>query len=141
MTAANTKGFFIPVYNGILEHCRKMGDAIWLFLWLIDHTTKEEHDKGKVLGGMPIRDRDIARSLGGVSVKTIRRWRSALTLSPYIEATNTGHGFSYTVLKSKKRSKKTSQSGQKCLTRVDKNVHSELPEPATLYRQEQRQEQ
>jgi hypothetical protein len=120
--------FRIPVSNGLLEHCVKMGDAIWLFLWLIDATTRESANEkgnvaGKVLGGMPVRPSRIAESLGGVSDKTINRWRKKLVEGGYIEAKNTGHGFVYTVLKSKKKwTKMSDESGQKCPTTVDRNV-------------------
>jgi len=137
------KTFLIPVSNGLLEHCSKMGDAIWLFLWLVDRTTKEKDDKGKVLGGMPIRDRDIADTLGGITDRTIRRWRRRLIDGGYIEAINTGHGYSYRVLKSKKWSKKDTSRPDKNVrsdrpqstSLIDQNGHSDRPQSTSLYRQ------
>jgi hypothetical protein len=33
--------YSIPVSNGLFAHREKIGPAIWVFLWLIDATTKE----------------------------------------------------------------------------------------------------
>jgi hypothetical protein len=105
-----------------------MGDAIWLFLWLIDATTRESANEkgdvaGKVLGGMPVSPRRIAEALGGVSEKTIGRWRKKLIKGGYISAKNTGRGFVYTVLKSKKKWK-SSEQGHESPSSLDKNVQS-----------------
>jgi hypothetical protein len=145
----------------LLEHCVQMGDAIWLFLWLIDATTRESANEkgdvaGKVLGGMPVSPRRIAEALGGVSEKTIGRWRKKLIEGGYISAKNTGRGFVYTVLKSKKKWK-SSEEGHESPSSSDKNVQpaptkmsnlvsrdgqagcpqreSSLPENGILYRQ------
>jgi len=130
---APSRAFRIPVSNGIFEQCARIGDAIWLLLWLIDKTTEERNGKGKVLGGMPIRDTTLQDALG-ISEKTARRWRKKLTDPghPYIEAKNTGHGYSYAVLRSKKWWAAERLSGQKCPGRVDKNDRSDLPKPASL---------
>ena len=33
------RSYPIPVWNGILEHCKKIGPAIWVFLWCLDRIT------------------------------------------------------------------------------------------------------
>ena len=33
--------FAIPISSGLLAHCQKIGIAVWVFLWMIDRTTKE----------------------------------------------------------------------------------------------------
>lgn len=54
----------LPVWNGILEHCQKMGPAIWEFLWCIDKITREdENGIGWCLGGAPIDTKRIAADL------------------------------------------------------------------------------
>jgi hypothetical protein len=54
----------IPVSNGIIEHREKIGSAVWLFLLLIDWTTSEdENGIGKVLGGKPIKLKDLTEAL------------------------------------------------------------------------------
>jgi len=52
-----------PISNGILEHRAKIGAAIWLFILLIDWTTSEENGVGKVLGGKPIKLRELMGAL------------------------------------------------------------------------------
>jgi len=110
-----------------------MGDSIWMFLWLIDKTTKEVagakgHVTGWVLRGMPISDKYLAQSLKGCCTKTVQRWRKNLVCEGYIEAINTGHGYSYRVLKSKKYwPKKPVETGHKSPPGVDTDVQSDLP--------------
>ena len=63
-----SKTYPIPVSNGIFAHRNKIGSAIWVFLWLVDRTTKEVeasggHFEGLVLGGSQIRSSLIARDL------------------------------------------------------------------------------
>lgn len=105
--AAPKKTFTIPVSNGLLEHCSLIGQAVWLFLWCIDKTTKEKVDEktgdrfGIVLGGMPVRDEDIAESLF-VSARTIRVWRRKLARVGYIKIKRAPYGFIIKVAKSKK---------------------------------------
>src|ERR1700691_4751529 len=36
-----TSTFAIPISSGIFAHCQKIGIAIWVFIWMIDRTTKE----------------------------------------------------------------------------------------------------
>ena len=60
--------FAIPISSGIFGHCQKIGIAIWVFLWMIDRTTKEVstmdgYAEGLVYNGKPIPARDIARDL------------------------------------------------------------------------------
>jgi hypothetical protein len=108
-------GFVIPVWNGLLEHCSKMGEAVWYFLWCLDRTTKEETSEigsdavGRVLGTMPCSDSDVAIALG-VSKWTVRRWRLQLTEQGYITVTRTPIGYSIQVKNSKKFSKKRAKS-------------------------------
>ena len=96
----------IPISNGILEHCRKIGESIWYFLWCVYKTTKEITDEngnrvGKILGGKPVCDQDVADVLN-VSKWTIRRWRENLTELGYIKTTRTPNGHTILVAKSKK---------------------------------------
>src|SRR5438874_13414302 len=40
-----------PVSEGLLEHRRRMGSAIWEYLWLVAHVTSDEPGRdGKFLG-------------------------------------------------------------------------------------------
>lgn len=51
--------YIIPVSNGIFAHCERIGAAIWVFLWLIDKTTKEVPAGGKV-DGLVLDGRSVA---------------------------------------------------------------------------------
>jgi hypothetical protein len=91
--------YWFPIYEGIFEHAPIMGDAVWLFMWLIARTTKD--GGGKVLGGVPIPDERIARELG-CKVKTVRRRRRVLCDGYYITTIRTPYGFVYAVLKNRR---------------------------------------
>src|SRR5205085_5678949 len=56
----------IPFWNGGLEprHRKKIGPAIWEFLWCIDRVTKEKDGEGIVLGGTPITAEKVGHDLG-----------------------------------------------------------------------------
>nr|BDD46681.1 phage-like element PBSX protein XkdB [Bacillales bacterium] len=106
-------------YSGLLEpkHYKRIGSAIWLFLWCISSTTKEiEKDGitwGIVLGNKPMRLSELAE-IFGVNEKTIRRWLEALEQHEYIRITRAPYGLILSVKNSKKFKE-----------RVDKNVQSE----------------
>jgi len=121
------------VYEGLFEHAPTMQDAVWLFMWLIARTTPDRGDgKGRVLGGIPIRDERPAGELG-FPVKTVRRWRKMLESSGYVTLVRTPYGFRYTLLKSKKWEKRTSRELLKRAfsgSESAPNGQSELPQRA-----------
>src|SRR5690606_34701801 len=86
-----------PVYSGLLEpqHYKKIGSAIWLFLWCVSTTTKEvERDGvtwGIVLGNKPLKLNELASQFG-VNEQTVRRWLEALEKHEYIKVTRAPHG-------------------------------------------------
>jgi len=91
-----SKNYRIPVSNGIFEHKKEIGNALWLFLWYIDKTTKEYTDEngikwGRVYGGMPFCDSDPAGTLGD-SKNTVKRDRQTLTKKGYIRVKRTPYG-------------------------------------------------
>jgi hypothetical protein len=127
--ASEASVFWFPVYEGIFEHASIMGDAVWLFMWLIARTTDDGDGKGKVLGRVPINDARPAGELG-CSVKTVRRWRRTLVHGGYIATVRTPYGFKYTLLKSKKWRKQALRelpklpiSSRECA----QNGHTDLP--------------
>lgn len=107
-----------PMYSGLLEpeHYKKIGSAVWLFLWCVSSTTKEvERDGvnwGIVLGNKPLKKKDIA-PVFGVSEKTVERWINDLEEYGYIKTTRAPHGLIFSVKNSKKY-----------LNKKDKNVAS-----------------
>jgi hypothetical protein len=98
--------FRIPISTGIFDHCPEIGEAVWLFMFYIDRTTKEVARDGEsigfVYGGRPCDDADAASTLCR-SISTIRRWRRRLTIGGYIRIKRTPVGYVITVCNSKKK--------------------------------------
>ncbi|MGI2294144.1 winged helix-turn-helix domain-containing protein [Paenibacillus sp. GXUN7292] len=96
-----------PMYSGLLEpgHYKKIGSAIWLFLWCISATTAEKEKDGTVwgivLGNKPMQLTEIADKFG-VSDKTVSRWLSVLEQHHYIRVTRAPRGLILSVKNSKK---------------------------------------
>lgn len=96
-----------PMYSGLLEHrhYKKIGSAIWLFLWCISSTTKEVEKDGTVwgivLGNKPVKTSDLEEEFG-VSDRTIRSWIKTLEDHQYIKVTRAPYGLIFTVRNSKK---------------------------------------
>lgn len=95
------QNYIIPLSSGILEHREAIGGAIWLFILLIDWTTREENGIGKVLGGKPIKLRDLANALR-IQERQISSQLQRLQTGKYIRLRRTPYGYSIEVLKSKK---------------------------------------
>lgn len=94
--------FYITISNGLLNdvHHDRMGNSIWLFMWLIDKVTKiDDEGKGWVLGGAPINLEDIRH----IPRRSAQRYLATLKNEGYIEITRTMRGFIVKVLKAKKR--------------------------------------
>jgi hypothetical protein len=101
----NERNYTVPISNGLLEpkHYRAIRDALWLFFYMVDKQTRRVDDNGhgKVSGGKPIRDKDIAGAIG-CSRQTVIRWRDILVCAGYITAKRTPYGFVYAIPKPKK---------------------------------------
>lgn len=95
------KSYPIPVWNGILEHCERIGPALWEFLWLLDKITIEKDGKGIVLSGAPVKIERIAGDLGRCD-RTVRSNLDRLQDKNYIKRTRTPYGFTIKVLNSRK---------------------------------------
>lgn len=100
------KTFRIPVSTGIFDHCLRIGGAIWLLLFCIDRTTEEVRMPdgrytGRVLGGRPLRDAEVA-AIFGCSTRTVMRWRRRLTRGGYIRSRRTPYGSVIEVVNSQK---------------------------------------
>ncbi|WP_366294335.1 HTH domain-containing protein [Paenibacillus sp. AN1007] len=131
-----------PMYSGLLEpeHYKRIGSAIWLFLWCVSSTTSEKEKEGTVwgivLGNKPIRMSDLAEQFD-VSERTIRDWIKKLEDQGYIRVTRAPYGLIFTVRNSKKyqnRSEEKFQSGEgdrkksSALEDGDRKKSSDLPE-------------
>ena len=79
-----------------------MGEAVWLYMWLLDKmTTVNENGTGKVLGNKPIKFSDIQEELG-ISRQTYGRWSDKLRSANYINTLRTPTGLIITINKAKK---------------------------------------
>lgn len=104
------ENFNVGLTNALLEpkHYHAMGDALWLYTYLLDRQTRrlDKDGLGQVAGGVPIRDADISGTIGS-SRRTIIRWRDTLLLHGYVTARRTPYGHVYAIAKPKKWSQKT----------------------------------
>ena len=98
----------LPVWNGILEpkHRRKIGNALWLLLYLIDKITVEELDgpdlrSGYCLGKTPIDLKRVARAMG-VHPNTVYKDAATLDEYGYITRKLTPRGYIIGVTNSRK---------------------------------------
>lgn len=110
------KGFGIYVKNNLLEakHIDSMGEAVWLYMWVLDKMTSvNENGMGKVLGGKPITHDMVAEDLG-IELRRYQRWIKRLRDAGYIRTLRTPYGQVITVNKAEKIFKKQN----------DKNVAS-----------------
>lgn len=98
------KGYYIQVTNGLLDskHFKKMGPAVWLFMWLLDKMTSiSEEGIGLVLGGKPIKYEEVKEDLE-MSYATYKRWLSTLKKENYIITIRTPYGHTIKVCKAQK---------------------------------------
>jgi len=66
-----------------VKHYGQMGDAIWLFGWLVHRQTIEKNGVGLVLRGKALTYRDIMEDTG-FAERTLHRWMAMLVRSGYI---------------------------------------------------------
>ncbi|WP_339271687.1 hypothetical protein NYE54_09145 [Paenibacillus sp. FSL K6-1330] len=104
-----------PIYSGLLEpeHYKRIGSAIWLFLWCVSSTTAEREEEGTVwgivLGNKPMKLFEISERFG-VNEKTVSRWLDTLENHQYIRVTRAPRGLILWVRNSKKRTDKNVRS-------------------------------
>ncbi len=106
------KGFYIQVENGLLAdgHRKKMGSAVWEFMWLLDSITSiNKTGEGLILGGRPLHLAEIAEDME-ISENTVSDNLSKLEDEGYISITRAPYGLVVKVAKAKKRFKVNSTS-------------------------------
>lgn len=84
-----------------MEHCGKIGSALWEFVWCLDKITEESDGIGIVLGGAPVKIKQIANDLAR-GEHTVRRNLERLQDGNYINRTRTPYGFAIRVRNSYK---------------------------------------
>jgi len=114
----------IPVWNGIFDHFRKIGPALWVFLWCIDRVTDESDPSGVglVLGGMPVKIERILADIPGATDRSVRRHLKRLVTHGFLRHKRTPYGAVLSVLNSRKfgiwRSTLTGQNGSSIAKRL-----------------------
>lgn len=104
--------FYITISNGLIkgDHRKRMGTAVWEFMWCIDKvTTIDKQGYGLVLGGKPINLIDLATDMS-VSEDTVSRNINSLQDEGYLKLKRTPYGIIIAVSKAKKRFRKSSES-------------------------------
>jgi DNA-binding transcriptional regulator YhcF (GntR family) len=85
-----------------------MGEAVWLYLWLLDKMTSvNENGVGKVLGNTPVTHELLAADLG-IHRNTYGKYVKRLRDAGYINTLRTPYGLIITVNKAEKIFKKGS---------------------------------
>jgi len=105
------QSFPFYVWSGLLapEHRKRMGSAIWVYLWCLRRTTREKDGLGLVLGGSRIKQSRIARELG-VTERTIGTDLARLRKHGYLQIRRIPYGLVITVFKSKRKLKRSEEN-------------------------------
>jgi hypothetical protein len=83
------------------RHFQRMGSAIWLYGWLVLRQTHQSEGKGWVLGGAPVRYKEIEEETG-FNRRTLERWMHVLRGQRYIETEAVPGGVVIRITKAKK---------------------------------------
>lgn len=125
------ESFPFPMYSGLLEpkHYEKIGNSIWLFLWCISSTTKEEIREGEkwgiVMGNKPVEIDELAERFG-VNRSTVKRWIKTLQDHDYIRTKRAPYGLIFSVRNSKKFDEKGKVINAPSVVRDRSNMNHEI---------------
>lgn len=101
--------YYITVSNGLLspEHKKKMGSAVWEFMWCLDKMTRiDDKGRGVVLGGKPIKLEEIGMGHDNTTSRNMHK----LEDEGYITTTRTPFGMVIYINKPKKKFNKSEKS-------------------------------
>jgi hypothetical protein len=93
------------------QHYARMGSALWLYGWLVLRQTHQTGSVGWVLGGAPVRYREIEEETG-FNCRTLERWLRTLRRGGYIETTAAQEGVRIRITKAKKFPQGTRKSAE-----------------------------
>jgi len=99
------KGYYIEITNNLLEakHRKRMGTAVWEFMWCLDKITKVDTEGlGWIYGGRPINLREIKEEIG-ITEPKISKNLNKLMREGYLILLRTPRGLVIKVCKAKKR--------------------------------------
>jgi len=112
------ENFWIGAKGGLLDqkHVKAMGDAVWLFLYLLrGQTGINEWGEGIFQYGHPVTKGEICADFGGVSGETIKRWTAILKAGDYIRIEfHSNKGTTFWIAKGKDKTKKLRKVVSEC---------------------------
>jgi SOS-response transcriptional repressor LexA len=104
------ENFWIGAKGGLVDrkHYLKMGDAVWLFLYLLrEQTALNERGEGIANYGHPKTFQQIGDEMKGIPAETIRMWAAILRRERYIRTESHGHaGLIFWIAKGKPKTRK-----------------------------------
>jgi hypothetical protein len=125
------ESFPFPLWNGLLEHRKRLGSAIWEFLWCLDKITAEKDGIGFVWHGAPVKARQVAADLQEEErlarcnlQKLQRQGYVQLRRTPYGQVIEVPNSFKFGIWGEQKR---TDNSGQSRVTQKVLSLGRDLP--------------
>lgn len=111
--------FWSGLKGGLFEekHRQAMGEAIWLFGWLVTRQSQVQEKSDGTLDGLPhygnpLTDAEISEDTG-FPVRSIQHWRKVLIMTGYIRTVRVGNlGLIYFINKAKKKARNPKPSTQ-----------------------------
>lgn len=107
------------------RHYARMGQAVWLYGWLVLRETRERNGIGLVLGGRPVTYCEIEEETG-FARKTLQRWMQVLRQRGYIETTTAPGGIIVRIQKAKKFLRQGVQGSSRNFQQGGSNVEGKL---------------
>jgi hypothetical protein len=107
------------------RHYARMGQAVWLYGWLVLRETRERAGVGFVLGGRPVTYHEIEEETG-FSRKSLERWMQVLRRGGYIETTTAPGGVIVRIQKAKKFSRDNSPGSSERFQQASKESEGKL---------------
>lgn len=132
-------GFFVSITNNLLDdkHYERMGNAVWLYMWLIDKMTEISEGQGIVNNGHPINYAMVTENFGTMSERTYNRMIAELREAGYINTVRAKYGLYITINKAKKqfgkavsRTAKNGGSKPKQASKIRQKVYQDPPKMA-----------
>jgi hypothetical protein len=104
------ENFWVGAKGGLLDakHILKMGQSVWLFLYLLrNQTSLNQAGEGVVNFGHPLTFEEIGADMKGINPITIKSWGIRLRRGGYIRTEQHGHGgMTFWISKGKSKTRK-----------------------------------
>jgi hypothetical protein len=138
------ENFWIGAKGGLIDakHWLKMGNAVWLFLYLLrEQTALNTSGEGIANYGHPKTVADISADMKGIPVRTIERWIETLRDEGYIRTETHGQkGLIFWIAKAKNKTKKVKVKADDALAMRShtppKTAEKKIPSPTNVAEKE-----